>query len=260
MELTNASPALKTGALEGVVKITGTDQNDVTITRVARFSGTLAMGDEKKVGGYFKTIDSIECSGFTTATEGHVTVEDKATRVTYEPYDLAISDYLDMELDIGNLVPFGFFSGVVNGVGFNFARDAVVQYTLGCLFGQVNIRKSLTGGDSVPTIPATIETADSQVFVGTQCEVEVGGVVIPLDSAALNMNQAYVPGPYIGKTIWPKKPRRSGYRSLSLNLAFPATQNNNWLQYFQAHADFENVIVRAKKRCHWDTGTIRWRD
>ena len=69
---------------------------------------------------------------------------------------------------------------------------------------------------------------------------------IPLDSAALNMSQNYIPGPYIGKTIWPKKPRRSGYRTLNLNLTFPATEQNNWLQYFQAHADFENVIVRAK--------------
>ena len=177
---------------------------------------------------------------------GSVTVLDNATRVTYEPYDLTISDYLDMELDIGNLVPFGFFSGVVNGVGFNFARDAVVQYTLGCLFGEVAIRESLVRAATVPTIPATIERADSEVFVGTQCEVEVNGVVIPLDNAALNMSQAYVPSPYIGKTIWPKKPRRSGYRTLNLNLTFPATSENNWLQYFQAHADFENVIVRAQ--------------
>ena len=242
----SGTPALKTGALEGVVEITGTDRNDVTMKRVARFSGTLASGNNKKVGGYFKTITNVKSSGFTAATMGAVTVEDKATKVTYAPYDLAISDYLDMELDIGSLVPFGFFSGVANGVGFNFARDAVVQYTLGCLFGEVAIRESLVRATTVPAIPATIQTADSQVFVGTQCEVEVGGVVIPLDSAALNMNQAYVASPYIGKSIWPKKPRRSGYRSLNLNLAFPATEDNNWLQYFQAHADFENVIVRAK--------------
>ena len=240
------TPAVNSDSLEGVVEITGRDRNDVTIKRVARFSGTLAADDTKSVGGYFKAIESVKCSGFTTATLGEVTVEDLATRVTYEPYDLAISDYLDMELDIGNLVPFGFFSGVVNGVGFNFTRDAVVQYTLGCLFGQVNIRQSLTGGAAVPAIPATIEKADSEVFVGTQCEVEVDGTIIPLDSAALNMSQNYVPSPYIGKTIWPKKPRRSGYRTLNLNLTFPATVDNNWLQYFQAHADFENVIVRAK--------------
>ena len=240
------TPAVKSGALEGVVEITGTDRNGVTITRVARFSGTLAANDSKKAGGYFKTITGVTSTGFTAATMGAVTVDDNATKVTYEPYDLAISDYLDMQLDIGSLVPFGFFSGVVNGVGFNFTRDEVVQYTLGCLFGQVNVRKSLTGADTVPAIPATIEKADSQVFVGTQCEVEVEGVVIPLDSATLNMSQAYVPSPYIGKSIWPKKPRRSGYRSLSLNLTFPATQQNNWLQYFQAHADFENIIVRAK--------------
>ena len=250
----SGTPAVNSDSLEGVVEITGTDRNDVTIKRVARFSGTLASGDAKSVGGYFKTIESIKCSGFTTATEGGVTVDDNATKVTYEPYDLAISDYLDMELDIGNLVPFGFFSGVVNGVGFNFTRDAVVQYTLGCLFGQVNIRESLIGAATVPAIPATIEKADSEVFVGTQCEVEVDGTIIPLDSAALNMSQNYVPSPYIGKTIWPKKPRRSGYRTLNLNLTFPATVDNNWLQYFQAHADFENVIVRAKDGAEGTSG------
>ena len=242
----SGTPAVNSDSLEGVVTIIGTDRNDVVIKRVARFSGTLASGEEQKVGGYFKTITGVESTGFTTATEGSVTVDDNATRVTYEPYDLAISDYLDMELDIGNLVPFGFFSGVVNGVGFNFTREQVVQYTLGCLFGEVAIRESLVRAETVPTIPATIEKADSQVFVGTQCEVEVDGVCIPLDSAALNMSQAYVPSPYISKTIWPKKPRRSGYRTLNLNLTFPATVDNNWLQYFQAHADFENVIVRAR--------------
>ena len=242
----SGTPAVNSDSLEGVVTITGEDRNGVEIKRVARFSGTLASGDAKSVGGYFKTITGVESTGFTTATEGKVTVDDNATRVTYEPYDLEISDYLDMELDIGNLVPFGFFSGVVNGVGFNFTRDAVVQYTLGCLFGEVAIRESLVRAETVPAIPATIEKADSEVFVGTQCEVEVDGTVIPLDSAAMNMSQNYIPGPYIGKTIWPKKPRRSGYRTLNLNLTFPATEQNNWLQYFQAHADFENVIVRAK--------------
>ena len=246
MVVLTGTPALKSGVLEAVVEVTGADRNGVTIKRVARYNASNIAAGTTGVGGYFDTIDTVTSTGFTAASMGSVTVTDKATKVTYEPYDLAISDYLDMELDIGNLVPFGFFSGVVNGVGFNFARDAVVQYTLGCLFGQVNIRESLTGTTTPPTIPATIVRADSEVFVGTQCEVEVDGICIPLDNAALNMSQAYVASPYIGKTIWPKKPRRSGYRTLSLNLTFPATVQNNWLQYFQAHADFENVIVRAK--------------
>ena len=240
------TPALKTGVLEAVVEITGTDRNDVTIRRVARYNASNIAAGTTGVGGYFKTVTAVTSTGFTAASMGSVTVDDNATSVTYEPYDLAISDYLDMELDIGNLVPFGFFSGVANGVAFNFTREAVVQYTLGMLFGEVAIRESLVRAETVPTIPTTIEQADSEVFVGTQCEVEVEGVVIPLDSAALNMSQAYVPGPYIGKTIWPKKPRSSGYRNLALNLTFPATEENNWLQYFQAHADFENVIVRAR--------------
>ena len=246
MVVLTGTPALKSGVLEAVVEVEGADRNGVIIKRVARYNAANIAAGTTGVGGYFKTITDVTSTGFTAASMGSVTVTDKATKVTYEPYDLAISDYLDMELDIGNLVPFGFFSGVVNGVGFNFARDAVVQYTLGCLFGQVNIRESLTGTTTPPTIPATIQRADSEVFVGTQCEVEVDGVVIPLDNAALNMSQAYVASPYIGKTIWPKKPRRSGYRTLNLNLTFPATSENNWLQYFQAHADFENVIVRAK--------------
>ena len=246
MVVLTGTPAIKTGKLEAVVEVEGPDRNGVMIKRVARYNASNIAAGTKGVGGYFADVTKVTSKNFTAASMGSVTVLDNATRVTYEPYDLTISDYLDMELDIGNLVPFGFFSGVVNGVGFNFARDAVVQYTLGCLFGEVAIRESLVRAATVPTIPATIERADSEVFVGTQCEVEVNGVVIPLDNAALNMSQAYVPSPYIGKTIWPKKPRRSGYRTLNLNLTFPATVQNNWLQYFQAHADFENVIVRAQ--------------
>jgi hypothetical protein len=137
-----------------------------------------------------------------------------------------------------------------------------VQYTLGCLFGKTNIRQNLIGGAGVTVVPATVETVVPEVFVGTQCEVEVDGTLIPLDNAALNMSQSLVPGPYIGKTIWPKKPRRSGYRSLSLNLNFPATSQNNWLQYFQAHADFENVVVRARNGVEGTNGqfggVIEW--
>ena len=257
------SPALKTGALEGVVTIEGTDRNSVSISRVARWNstniGTLAS---QKVGGFFKTITKVTSTGFAAATMGAVSVTDRATKITYTPYDLAIVDYLDLEIDIGNLTPFSFLSGVTNGVGFNFARDEVVQYTLGCLFGKTNIRQNLIGGNGVTVLPSGVNFATPEVYVGTQCEVEVAGVKIPLDSAALNMSQSFVPGPYIGKTIWPKKPRRSGYRTLNLVLNFPATAQNNWLQYFQAHADFENVIVRAASGVEGTSGqfggTIEW--
>ena len=141
-------------------------------------------------------------------------------------------------------------------MGFNFTRDEAVQYTLGCLFGKVGIREGLAGTAAVTTLPAGIKIASPEVFVGTQCEVEVDGVVIPLENAALNMSQSYVPSPYIGKTLWPKKPRRSGYRTLNLNLGFPATQENNWLQYFQAHADFESVIVRANSGVEGTNGAF----
>ena len=239
------TPALASDALEAVVTIAGTDRNDVPITRVANWNATnIASLASQRVGGFFKTITEVKSKGF-SAGQVAVTARDKATKIVYTPYDQAIIDYLDLELDIGNLVPFSFFGGVINGVGFNFTRDEVVQYTLGCLFGNVGIRENLTGGTDPSTIPATVETTDPEVFVGTQCEVEVAGVTIPLDNAALNMSQSYVPGPYIGKTIFPKKPRRSGYRSLNLVLNFPATVENNWLQYFQAHANIEPVIVRA---------------
>ena len=241
----SSTPALATGALEAVVTITGTDRNDVTITRVATWNTTnIASLAFQQLGDFFKEITDVKSKGF-SAGQVAVTVEDKATKITYSPYDQTIVDYLDLELDIGNLVPFSFFSGVANGVGFNFTRDQVVQYTLGCLFGRVGIRENLTGGTNPTVVPTDIDTAKTEVFVGTQCEVEIAGVCIPLDSAALNMSQSYVAGPYIGKTIWPKKPRRSGYRSLNLVLNFPATVENNWLQYFQAHANLEPVIVRS---------------
>ena len=241
----SATPALATDALEAVVTIVGTDRNDVPITRVANWNATnITSLASQRVGGFFKSITSVKSRGF-SAGQVAVTAEDKATKIVYTPYDQTIVDYMDLELDIGNLVPFSFFSGVTNGVGFNFARDEVVQYTLGCLFGRVGIRENLTGGTDPSIIPAAVVTTDPEVFVGTQCEVEVAGVTIPLDNAALNMSQSLVAGPYIGKTIWPKKPRRSGYRSLSLTLNFPATVQNNWLQYFQAHANLEPVIVRA---------------
>ena len=246
MVVLTGTPALKSGVLEAVVEVTGTDRNGTTIKRVARYNASNIAVGTKGVGGYFKTITDVISTGFTAASMGSVTVEDTATKITYEPYDFGIVDYLDLELDIGNLIPFSFFGGVVNGVGFNFARDAVVQYTLGCLFGKVGIRENVSGGSAPTVLPSGIITANPEVFVGTQCEVEVNGVVLPLESAALNMSQSYVASPYIGKTIFPKKPRRSGYRTLNLNLSFPATSENNWLQYFQAHADFENVIVRAK--------------
>ena len=250
----SATPALATGALEGVVTITGTDRNDVAITRVARWNasniGTLAA---QQVGGFFKTITTVSSEGF-SAGNLVVTVEDKATKITFNPDDTAIRDYLDLELDLGGTVPFGFFSGVVNGVAFQFSRDEVVQYTLSCLFGKTNIRQNLNGGASVSVIPATVKKAEPEVFVGTQCEVELDGTVIPLDTAGLQLSQSYTPGPYIGRTIWPKKPRRSGYRTLGLNLTFPATEQNNWFEFFQAHADFENLIVRASSGAEGTNG------
>ena len=238
--------ALAANSVEGIVEITGTDRNGVTIVRNARWNSGNLTTTSQKVGGFFKTITKVTSEGFATTGNLTVTVTDKATKMTFTPYDSAIVDYLDMELDLGNLVPFGFFSGVTNGVSFNFARDEAVQYTLSCLFGQVNIRKSITGGDSVPTIPSTVSEAVAEVFIGTQCEVEVEGTVMPLETAAMTLSQNFIPSPYIGKTIWPKKPRRSGYRSVDLNLTFPATQQNNWLQYFQGHAEFKDVIVRAR--------------
>lgn len=242
----SSSPALAAGKLEGVVTIVGEDRNSIEITRVARWnSSNIATLTSQKIGGFFRKITSVSSEGF-SAGNVVVDVEDKATKITYIPYDKAIVDYLDLELAIGNTVPFGFFSGVANGVGFNFGRDEAVQYTLGCLFGKVGIRENLNGGTDISVLPTGVQTADPEVFVGTQCEVEVAGVSIPLDSAALNMSQSYVPSPYIGKTLWPKKPRRSGYRSLNLVLNFPATEENEWLRYFQAHAEFDTVIVRAK--------------
>ena len=258
----SGTPALASGALEGVVTIVGTDRNDVTITRVARWnSSNIATLTSQKVGGFFKTITDVDSEGF-SAGDVVVSVEDKATKIVYTPNDKVIIDYFDLELDIGDLIPFSFFAGLINGVGFNFTRDEAVEYTLGCLFGEVGIRENVTGGTDPSTLPSDVKFAIPEVFVGTQCEVEVGGVVIPLDSAALNMSQSYVPGPYLGKTIWPKKPRRSGYRSLNLVLNFPATVQNNWLQYFQAHADFSNVIVRAATGVKGTNGqfggTIEW--
>ena len=242
----SGTPAVKANALEAIVKITGEDRNGIEMERVLRYTpANIAVGT-RGIGDFFKTVTRVETIGFTAATMGEVKAIDKATKIVYTPYDQAIVDYMDLELDIGNLVPFSFFGGAVNGVGFNFTRDEVVQYTMGCLFGRVGIRENLTGGDDPSVLPAGIRNANPSVFVGTQCEVEVAGVVLPLDGAALNMSQSYVASPYIGKTIWPKKPRRSGYRSLSLSLNFPATLENNWLQYFQAHADLERVIVRAK--------------
>ena len=259
----SSTPALASDALEAVVTIVGTDRNGVTITRVANWNeGNITTLTSQKVGGFFKTITSVKSKGF-SAGQVAVTATDKATKITYTPYDSAIVDYLDLELDIGNLVPFSFYSGVTNGVGFNFTRDEVVQYTLGCLFGRVGIRENVTGGADPTTLPTGIVFPNPDVFVGTQCEVEVAGVTIPLDSAALNMSQSFVPGPYIGKTIWPKKPRRSGYRSLNLNLSFPATTQNNWLQYFQAHADIEPVTVRATSGVEGTNGqfggSIEWK-
>lgn len=242
----SSSPAIATGKLEGIVTLTGPDRNDVVITRVARFTaaditaGTLS----KKVGSYFKNITAVSSENF-SAGQVAVTVEDKATKLTLTPYDSAIVDYIDLGLDIGNLVPFSFYGGVANGVGFNFTRDEAVQYTLGMLFGEVGIRQNFQDGSSPLVLPTGIENAVTEVFVGTQCEVEIAGVKLPLNSAELNMSQSYVPGPYIGKTLWPKKPRRSGYRTCQLNLSFPATQENNWLQYYAAHADFLDVTVRA---------------
>lgn len=256
------SPALATGKLEGIVEITGTDRNGVTITRVARWNASnVAALASQKVGGFFRTITKVSSEGF-SAGNVVVTAVDKATKITFTPYDSAIVDYLDLELDIGNLVPFGFLAGVANGVGFNFARNEAVQYTLGMLFGQVNIRENLTGGTDPTTLPTGVVSAVPEVFIGTQCEVEIAGTVIPLESATMNMSQSYVPGPYLGKTLWPKKPRRSGYRSFSATLNFPATVQNDWLQYFQAHADIEPVILRSKNGVIGTQGqfggTIEW--
>lgn len=246
-EVTISSPALRSGAMEAVVTITGTDRNGTTITRVARWNASnISTLASQKVGGYFRTITGVTSSGFTATSMGTVAVTDRATRLTFEPYDSAIVDYFDVELDIGNLIPFSFFGGAVNGVSFNFTRDEAVQYTLGCLFGRVGIRENVQGGAAPTTVPAGIDTTEPEVFVGTQCEVDVDGTTIPLDRISLTLSQSYVPSPYIGKTIWPKKPRRSGYRTLELALTFPATSQNNWLQYFQAHADFSNVVVRAQ--------------
>lgn len=256
------TPSLATGKLEGVVTIEGTDRNGVTMTRVARWNasniGSLAS---QKVGGYFKTITAVSSEGFGSGNIV-VSVEDKATKITYTPYDSAIVDYFDLELDIGNLVPFSFFGGVINGVGFNFARDEAVQYTLGCLFGAVGIRQNLIGGASPATLPSDIKFASPEVYIGTQCEVDVAGTTLPLESAALNLSQAYTPSPYIGKTIWPKKPSRSGYRDFNVTLNFPATLQNNWMQYFQSHADIEPVVVRMRDGVAGTSGkfggTIEW--
>ena len=258
----SSSPVIADGKLEGIVEITGTDRNGVEIVRVARWNktnvGTLA---EQRVGGYFKSITKVTSEGF-KAGNVVVTAEDKATKITFTPYDSAIVDYLDLQVDIGNLVPFAFYGGVINGVGFNFTRDEVVQYTLGMLFGTVGIRKNLAGTTTPTTLPSDVKYPDPEVYIGTSAELEVAGAAVPLSSAALNMSQAYTPGPYLGKSIWPKKPRRSGYRSMNLALEFPATVQNDWFQYFQAHATIGPVVLRMKSGAKGTNGqfggTIEW--
>lgn len=258
----SSNPAIADGKLEGIVEITGIDRNGVEIVRVARWNKTnIATLAEQRVDGYFKTITKVTSQDF-KAGNVVVTAEDKATKITFTPYDSAIVDYVDLQVDIGNLVPFAFYAGAINGVGLNFTKDEAIQYTLGMLFGKVGIRKNLIGGTDPTTLPSDVKYPSPEVYVGTQAELEVAGTVVPLETLALNMSQSYVAAPYIGKTIWPKKPRRSGYRSMNLALEFPATVQNDWFQYFQAHATIAPVVVRMRSGVEGTNGqfggSIEW--
>lgn len=255
------SPSIASGAIEAVVTIEGTDRNGVAISRITSWTASDLTTTTKVAGGFFKTITAVKSKGF-GAGKVEVNATDLATELTFTPYDSEIVDYFDIEVGIGNLVPFSFYGGVINTVAFSMSRDEVVQYTLGTLFGNVGIRKSLSNGTSPTAFPSGVNTPVPEVYVGTQCEVEVAGTSVPLDSATVNLNQSYIPSPYIGKTLWPKKPRRNAYRSISLSLTFPATSQNNWLQYFQTHATFEDVIVRMQSGVVGTTGqfggSVEW--
>ena len=55
MVVLTGTPALKSGKLEAVVEVEGTDRNGVTIRRVARYNASNIAAGTKGVGGYFAT-------------------------------------------------------------------------------------------------------------------------------------------------------------------------------------------------------------
>lgn len=247
----SGSPTIDSNKLYGVVYITGTDVNGRTVDAQARWTTPqLASTPVVQLPEWVRTVTKVESEGF-TAGNIVVSVEDLSTDITYVPQDLILVDFVSLEYDYGGLVPFSFRDLVFETINANIARDTVATYGIGVLGGVAGVRENISGGaDPTPT-PAGVERASTEIFIGTECYVEIDGQRFPMTGATINGAQGNINADYLDYDLWQTgKPRRNAKRTLSINCTVQASVQNDFNSLFFQNATLPDVkfVQRAAAR------------
>lgn len=174
----------------GVVVIRGKDKDGLQLEEILRFRQ--GQTKARKTRHFFASVDA-EGLDFENWSPGKIEfkVQDRASRVTFQPQDQVLAIFWLIELTKG-ITPNTYNGVLVNQLTASIARDTAMEFALTVLGRKGAERRNLKGetGPLARRSDATaLENASTTVFAGWQCQVSVNGWISPLLGATLTINQ-----------------------------------------------------------------------
>ena len=186
--VTLASSSFVAGKSEGLVKVVGTDMDDLEISDTIVFSS--ATGTERS-SEYFKTITSITVVDIENGTVA-LSVDNERKEVCFVLGGSPL--FGTVELNRGAAAPIVFDRIIATGFSVAVSGNGAVQLTVNYA-GRQAVKKTLEGavrdGDGLHGLPVEFREVNDSVFLAYGAVVAFGGEVLPIRDMTLNVNRNY---------------------------------------------------------------------
>lgn len=186
--VTLASSSFVAGKSEGLVKVVGTDMDDLEVSDTIVFSS--ATGTERS-SEYFKTITSITVVDIEDGTVA-LSVDNDRKEVRFVLGGSPL--FGTVELNRGAAAPIVFDRIIATGFSVAVSGNGAVQLTVNYA-GRQAVKKTLEGavrnGDGLHGLPVEFREVNDSVFLAYGAVVAFGGEVLPIRDMTLNVNRNY---------------------------------------------------------------------
>lgn len=186
--VTLAGSSFETGKSAGLVRVVGTDMDDLEISDTILFSK--AVGTERS-SEYFKTITSITVHDITGGTVA-LSVDNERKEVVFTPGRSPL--FGTLELNRGAGAPIVFDRIIATGFSVAVSGNGAVQLTVNYA-GRTTKKKTLEDaardGAGLHGLPVEFKEVNDSVFLAYGTVVTFDGVVLPIRDMTLTIEQNY---------------------------------------------------------------------
>ena len=244
----NAAARIEAGKLGAFVNFEGKGQTGEELNEQVAFTSTGQLS-AKNTLGFMSEITKITAKNFATGSEITITVQDKATEVTFEPQDEELLVFADVEYTKG-VVPFVYRSLCANQASFGITRNSPLLGVFDFYGYRTELYQNLAGdqGSSARKSDASmLEFVRPDIFVGWQCRLSIGAVLAAIIDGTVTINQNLnYSGVAAGTPYEEVRPYRSGKRAMMFEGQNVFSSENPIALDYQENVTYEDTVIEWK--------------